>query len=33
MKNFLQTIPVDAVDNWGRTPLMYASIGNKVRPH
>jgi ankyrin repeat protein len=29
MKTFLQTFPVDCPDRLGRTPLMYASIGNR----
>lgn len=31
MKTFLQTFPVDCPDHLGRTPLMYASIGNRVK--
>eukprot|EP00047_Mylnosiga_fluctuans_P022700 m.124605 g.124605 ORF g.124605 m.124605 type:complete len:1235 (-) comp9354_c0_seq1:147-3851(-) len=31
MKTFLQTFPVDCPDRLGRTPLMYASIGNRVK--
>lgn len=31
MKTFLQTFSVDCPDRMGRTPLMYASIGNRVK--
>jgi hypothetical protein len=31
IKTLLQTFPVDVVDRQQRTPLMYASISNKVR--
>lgn len=31
MKTFFQTFPVDCLDKVGRTPLLYASINNKVK--
>lgn len=31
MKTFFQTFPVDCTDRVGRTPLLYASINNKVK--